>query len=161
MRLSDVCKEITDLAPFDKGWSYLLKDKKLIKYLILAMPFHETVIESVINSQLFKFQGKKEFLLEFEENILDMMKLHDPLVIQEELTATGITTYMPRDDNNEQKNLEEMIKYMFKPEVRVNIMKLKQRCLYYMRKIYKIYEIVFFSKSKIIEFSKTLFSEYC
>jgi hypothetical protein len=34
VRISDVCKSLTDLAPFDKGWSYILKDNKILTMLI-------------------------------------------------------------------------------------------------------------------------------
>lgn len=94
MRLTEVCKEITDITPFDKGWNYIINDKKLIRYLILALPFHEIVIESVINSLLFKFQNKKSFLLDFEENINAILCCHDPPVTEETyFMAPGTCTH--------------------------------------------------------------------
>jgi hypothetical protein len=143
-RLTDVCKEITDLAPFEKGWNHLLKDNKLIQYLVLAVPFLEDIIESIINTLLFKFQNKKRFLTDSEDSLLEILKLPDPVVIQEELESqAGQETVNSR--NRFTKSLLEQVKWNFILEVRINIMKYKFRALSYLRKVYTIFELNFLS----------------
>jgi hypothetical protein len=144
MRLTDVCKEITDLAPFDKGWGYLLKDKRLIRYLILALPFHENVIESVMNSLLFKFQCKRQFLIDFEENLNSLLQLSDPATTEEQLlnNAPKPVNIRTTDEEKGEMGLNTQVNSIFVPEVRINVLKMKQRCIYYMRKLYFIYETV-------------------
>lgn len=151
MKLADVCKEITDIAPFEKDWDYLLKDKTLIRFLILGLPFHENVIESVINSQLFKFQCKLDFLISFEENQNVILQLNDPPLNEDELYVNRRETINPKTGNKEEEGsiaLGSLIETFFDPEIRFNMLKFKHRCVYYMRKIYYIYETNFgFHKS--------------
>jgi hypothetical protein len=141
-RLTDVCKEITDLAPFEKGWNHLLKDHKLMRYLVLAVPFLEDIIETIINTLLFKFQNKKRFLKDSEDSLLEILKLPDPIVIQEELESQAGQENI-NSQNRFAKSLQEQVKWNFILEVRINIMKYKYRALSYLRKVYTIFELNF------------------
>ena len=71
----------------------------------------EDIIETIINTLLFKFQNNYEFLQECEENILSILKLQDPSVMMDELANNvGKSDY---DENRATKTLEDQIKHSF------------------------------------------------
>lgn len=142
IRLTDICKEITDQIPFEKGLNFLILDKTLPQYLILALPFLENIIEDVLNTLLYKFQNKKEFQLNFEENLVNIIKLPDTDVLVEDMSflISQGAGHLAQDDNRQSKSLEEQLLIDFVLDVRINIMEYKKRVIDYMRKLYKIYQ---------------------
>lgn len=45
-------------------------------------------------------------------------------------------------------SLNQQVQTIFTNEIRFNVLKMKQRCIYYMRKVYYIYEINFLTQMK-------------
>lgn len=154
------------MAPFEKGWRPVLQDRKFITYLILCLPFHENgvpiflnffkkihQIENVIISLLFKFQGKKSFLVNFEQCVLDILNCQDSSEMAKEQRMFSDISRIDQDKVH--RKLTDQIKHNFVPEVRQNMMITKRRCQKYLKKIYSIFEfVIFFPKLKNQNFLK-------
>ena len=78
LKLTEACKDITDNFPFIRGRNVLIKDKKLTRYLILCLPFLDSIVESVINSLMYKYQNLMQFHQDFQANLEIILKLSDP-----------------------------------------------------------------------------------
>ena len=120
-----------------------MKDKTLILYLVLALPFLEDIIESLINTLFFKFQNQKIFLQNTEDGMLEILKLSDPFVMQDEIELNLTSTLTADGRQKARSSLEESVKYAFVLEIRINILCYKTRSLHYLRKIYSIFEANF------------------
>jgi hypothetical protein len=120
-----------------------MKDKTLVLYLVLALPFLEAIIESLINTLFFKFQNQKQFLQNTEEGLLEILKLSDPFVMQDEIEQNVTSSFLPNGGAKVAGSLEENVKYAFVIDIRINILCYKYRSLHYLRKIYSIFDTNF------------------
>ena len=60
-----ICKKITDILPFENRNRVVLRDKELIKHLLLVLPFIQTTAEMIIESLITKFISEPEFVQSF------------------------------------------------------------------------------------------------
>lgn len=158
IRITEVTREITNQAPFSKGWSFITRDKHLIRYLIMVLPFLENIIETVLNLLFFKFQNYKPFLLNAQDSLEDILKLPDSEDIQNELEELAGNNLLI-DKQRSSKSFEDQVKLLFVLDVRINIENYKQRCLQYMKKIYAIFETNFLQED-IFEKNKEVMNPY-
>jgi hypothetical protein len=120
-----------------------MKDKTLVLYLVLALPFLEDIIEQLINTLFFKFQNQKQFLQNTEESILEILNLSDPFVMQDEIEQNMTTSFLQNGTAKVAGSLDENVKYAFVIDIRINILCYKNRSLHYLRKIYSIFDTNF------------------
>ena len=151
LKLTEACKDITDNFPFIRGRNVLIKDKKLTRYLILCLPFLDSIVESVINSLMYKYQNLMQFHQDFQANLEIILKLSDPDIDYEQVDNKSVINYQrsyksfnklakSADTSNNLSSLEDLVKHVFVPEVHMNVKKIKYRCQEYAKKLYFIFK---------------------
>jgi hypothetical protein len=73
-----ICKKITDILPFENRNRVILRDKELIKHLLLVLPFIQTTAEMIIESLITKFISEPEFVHSFQLSLEKVASLTDP-----------------------------------------------------------------------------------
>lgn len=141
------------MTPFDKGCQDLIKDDRLIRYLILCLPFNESVVENIIMSLLFKLQGSLYFLRMMNRSILKVLKVKD-----QKVAGLGLETQISKKskqmsytgDPKQQDNFQYFAEKMSPIMVQINFQRIKLRCLEYQRKLMKLMELVTYDKIRIL-----------
>jgi hypothetical protein len=140
MGIANVMKEISEQAPFPEGDEALIRDRRLGRYLILCLPLMERAVGSVITSLLYKFQGNLYYLHNFLQDlslVLRQREAEHPAALLQ--PKKRMRTYL---GFNEEEEFTEYFKRSLSPDVRINLVNLKVRCLDYLSRLLKIFELV-------------------
>ena len=81
--MTSVFKFITDNLPFEENFKKFAEDDKLIKTLILCMPFNPKNVELMINILIFNFQRNKNFQKIFFQNLIEIARIKDKEIEEE------------------------------------------------------------------------------
>ena len=138
--LTSILRDITDILPFKKADKVMSRDRKLMRYLIFSLPFHESVVESLVNTILYKFQVDLEFLVNFVGELHVILSQNDSSAFYDDINTD-------RDDYDsvdslQNQNFDDYMRYSICNDVKVNMTKIKMRALTYFSKVLKIIKIV-------------------
>lgn len=143
LRLGNCFKQVLELLPFEKGSRTLCKDHKLLQYLLLCLPLQEAVVENILIGMFYKLQTNLFFLYHFNDTIKRII-----LVKENRVTGTDIATKkrlvlgVSKTDNKSTDDYCEFVEKLVPPEVQINYLLLKTRCLDYLHKVAQICETV-------------------
>ena len=142
VRLGSFYKQILEMTPYDQGCRDLMRDRRFLRYFILCLPLHESVVENTIMSLLFKLQGSLYFLKIFNSALNRIFKLKDPKGANWEATVVKKTNVSFMADIKEEDNFQYFVEKMAPLVVRINFSKIKFRCIDYLGKIIEILDKV-------------------
>lgn len=146
--VGNVIKEISEICPFQENDEFLLNDIKLPRYLFLSLPLMQKVVDTLINSLLYKFQGNLYFLYNFYNDcvlIFKQKEYRDEEIY--EAVVKKIEKRLPTDPDeletiSGEEQFGDFVKNSSCIEVRLNILKIKQATYMYYMKLIKIFETV-------------------
>jgi hypothetical protein len=140
------------MCPFADNDDALISDRKLMRYLLLSLPSMQKIVDNLVNSLLFKFQGNLFFLHNCYRDIILIFK-------QKEYTAKEAYKQTMRNgsvreetDSNtslDDDNFDDFVAGDCCFEVRANILRIKQIGFSYLCKILKIFDAVSSSEPRI------------
>lgn len=147
--MSNVVKEISEICPFQDGDEFLINDTKLPRYLFLSLPLMHRVVDNLINSLMYKFQGNLFFLYNFYSDCLLILrqKEYDAEDIYKLATKSIQNARLSTDPDaaesiNGEEKFNDYVKKSICVEVRLNLLRLKRCVFSYFLKIVRILEFV-------------------
>jgi len=151
LALTNVFREIGDLCPFDDNAELLVRDKHLVRFLVLALPLMESVTDRTILTLLFKFQGNLYFLKNFLDSLGVIIRLNE--VPNSELyesifgrhfgQASETSRNLPAlDAKSAEESFGDFVNNQTCPEVRINLFNIKMASFEYWLRGLKILQLV-------------------
>ncbi len=140
LRLANIYRQILELTPFERGARELIRDPKVLRYLLLCLPLNENVVENIVLSLMFKLQSNMYFLHVMSQSIKNVLKINEARLPTEDLgerQAGGMYEIDKRTDN-----FQEFVEKHAPVEVLVNIHHIKHRCLEYLDRLVVLLETV-------------------
>jgi hypothetical protein len=140
VRLANIYRQILELTPFERGARELMRDTKVLRYLLLCLPLNENVVENIILSLMFKLQSNMFFLHMMNQSLKNIFKINEARLPTEDLgerQTGGMYEIDKRSDN-----FQEFVEKHATAEVLINIYHIKHRCLQYIDKLVILLETV-------------------
>lgn len=152
--VSNIVKDLCDMCPFQDNDDLIINDYKLTRYLLLSLPLMQKIVDNLINSLLFKFQGNLYFLHNFYRDIILIFKQTEvnPMEVYKQSMKANQRKREDTDGNESINGEEDFSHFVTKDscfEIRVNILKIKQFSFHYFKKILRIFEMVYPSDSEL------------
>ena len=140
LRLTNIYRQILELTPFERGARELMRDPKVLRYLLLCLPLNENVVENIVLSLMFKLQSNMYFLHLMNQTLKCILKINEARLPTEDLAErqTGGMYEMDKRSDNFQEFVEKHVPVV----VLINIYHIKQRCLEYVDKLVVLLETV-------------------
>lgn len=140
LRLTNIYRQILELTPFERGARELLRDVKVLRYLLLCLPLNENVVENIVLSLMFKLQSNMYFVHALHQSLKQVLKINEARLPTEDLGERqpgGMYEIDKRSDN-----FQEFVEKHAPVEVLVNVRHIKQRCLEYLDRLVVLLETV-------------------
>jgi hypothetical protein len=186
--LAQVVKEIMDLLPFNDQEDLIIKDPKVFRYLMLSLPVSQKIVENVIYSILYKYQGNLFILYHIMRELKIIFGVKEPvnymdfmvnaagngqITFETDESTSRLSDYdnqkakrsrflvgrssdsnrrsskrmmnLKTEESEAANDVDKFMEYVntfLARDLKANILKIKQACFGYFKKILLIFELV-------------------